>query len=159
MHFNKTTFFLSEAAWRSLGAATELVPLGYAYSVFFSNTAAALGPSEPALFPWLLTDDWGRPVKSWLVFEASHDWFECNNFLSISSNLQRMKFKEFYRIGIDKIGIDKKSKSNSFFCFSLYTDKVGVFMKSLSVCVCVCPVQLGFVEPECGWTLLLGVQS
>ena len=36
------------------------------------------------------------------------------------------------------IGIDKKSKSNSFFCFSLYTDKVGVFMKSLSVCVCVC---------------------
>ena len=62
-----------------------------------------------------------------------------------------------------RIGIDKKSKSNSFFCFSLYTDKVGVFMKSLSVCVCVCvcvcPVQLGFVEPECGWTLLLGVQS
>ncbi len=40
--------------------------------------------------------------------------------------------------GCASIGIDKKSKSNSFFCFSLYTDKVGVFMKSLSVCLSVC---------------------
>ena len=43
--------------------------------------------------------------------------------------------RQFIRLSI---GIDKKSKSNSFFCFSLYTDKVGVFMKSLSVCLCVC---------------------
>jgi hypothetical protein len=37
------------------------------------------------------------------------------------------------------VGIDKESKSISFFCCSLYTDELGVFMqKKYNVCLSVC---------------------
>ena len=49
------------------------------------------------------------------------------------------------RLRINIIGIDKKSKSISFFCCSLYTDELGVFMQKKYVCasstICVCKPQ------------------
>ena len=58
------------------------------------------------------------------------------------------------------IGIDKKSKSISFFCCSLYTDELGVFMqKKYNVCLSVRPVQSVSVNPKSGMNILLGVRS
>ena len=53
------------------------------------------------------------------------------------------------------IGIDKKSKSISFFCCSLYTDELGVFMQKMFVR----PVQSVSVNPKSGMNILLGVRS
>jgi hypothetical protein len=56
--------------------------------------------------------------------------------------------------------VDKESKSISFFCCSLYTDELGVFMqKKYNVCLSVRPVQSVSVNPKSGMNILLGVRS
>ena len=60
---------------------------------------------------------------------------------------------------IGSIGIDKESKSNSFFCCSLYMDERRFFTQKEFVGVCVCPVQFVFVKRESGSNISLGVQS
>ena len=54
-----------------------------------------------------------------------------------------------------RIGIDKESKSISFFCCSLYMDELGFFTQKEFVC----PVQFVFVNLKSGSNILLGVQS
>ena len=51
----------------------------------------------------------------------------------------------------------KVQKQQLFLFFPLHWQSGGFQEKS--VCLSVCPVQLVFVEPKCGWTLLLGVRS